>query len=201
MRKTKRKIYGVRKGTYIWLMIIIGCVYIAAQHFCDWERLTETVATIIAVIAAVAFWLEYREAKVLNEAQFIIEWELEKYHAHYRNNDLTSEYEAEFESRFHIDEPKRQKLVNYLVHLEGITTLVSSGVLRLGAIDNLMSYRYFIAVNNPIVRKLELNDYSDYYKGCYSIYDSWVDLLKEKNVEIPMYKENEHLGRQGSFSR
>ena len=49
------------------------CVYIGAQHFYDWERLTETVATIIAIIAAVAFWLEYRESKVLNKVQFIME--------------------------------------------------------------------------------------------------------------------------------
>lgn len=212
MRKRKkhiRKNRGVRKWSYILLMVIVGCVYIVAQHFYDWERLTETVATIIAIIAAVAFWLEYRESKVLNEAQFImelneqflsdpklsaVEWELEKYYAHYRNNDLTPECEEAFERRFDMDKPERQSLVNYLVHLEGITALVNSGVLRLNSIDNLMSYRYFIAVNNPIVRKLELCDYSDYYKGCYSIYDSWVELLKRKKVEIPMYDENDHLG-------
>ena len=199
----------MRKWSYIFLMIIVGCVYIVAQHFYDWERLTETVATIIAIIAAVAFWLEYRETKVLNEAQFImelneqflsdpklsaVEWELEKYYARYRNNDMTPEFEEMFERQFDMDKPERQSLVNYLVHLEGITALVNSGVLRLNSIDNLMSYRYFIAVNNPIVRKLELCDYSDYYKGCYSIYDSWVELLKGKEVKIPMYDENKHLG-------
>lgn len=212
MRKRKkhiRKNRGVRKWSYILLMVIVGCVYIVAQHFYDWERLTETVATIIAIIAAVAFWLEYRESKVLNEAQFImelneqflsdpklsaVEWELEKYYARYRNNDMTPEFEEAFERQFEMDKPERQSLVNYLVHLEGITALVNSGVLRLNSIDNLMSYRYFIAVNNPIVRKLELCDYSDYYKGCYSIYDSWVELLKGKEVKIPMYDEKKHLG-------
>lgn len=208
-RKYKEKNYGVRKRTYIFMMIIVGCVYLAAQHFYDWERLTETVATIIAIIAAVAFWLEYRETKVLNEAQFImelneqflgdpnlsaVEWELEKYYTRYRNDELTLDFLEEFERQFDINDSKRQSLVNYLVHLEGITALVNSGVLRLDAIDNLMSYRYFVAVNNPIVRKLELCDYADYYKGCHSIYNSWVDLLKKKNVKIPMYNEGEHLG-------
>lgn len=213
---SKRKNYGVRKRTYIMLMIIVGCAYVTAQHFYDWERLTETVATIIAIIAAVAFWLEYRETKVLNEAQFImelneqflsnpnlsaVEWELEKYYTRYRKNDMTLDFEDTFKRQFDIDHPKRQDLVNYLVHLEGIVALVNNGVLRLEAMNDLMAYRYFIAVNNPIVQKLELCEYSDYYKGCYSIYDNWVELMKEKNVTIPMYKENERLGKRITVSQ
>lgn len=62
-------------------------------------------------------------------------------------------------SMFGIDKPDRQSLVNYLVHLEGVATLVNTGVLRLKTINDLMAYRYFIAVNNPVVQELELNNY------------------------------------------
>ena len=48
---------GVRKISYILLMVIIICAYMVGQSFWNWEWLTETVATIIAIIAAVAFWL------------------------------------------------------------------------------------------------------------------------------------------------
>ena len=54
-------------------IIILVCLYMLGQYLCDWEWLTETVATILAIIAAVAFWLEYHENKLLNEAQFIME--------------------------------------------------------------------------------------------------------------------------------
>ena len=50
-----------------------------------------------------------------------------------------------------------------------------------------MSYRYFIAVNNPIVQKLELLEYTDYYMGCFAIYDEWVEDLHEQGVIPPMY--------------
>ena len=205
----KRRVYGIRKKSYITLMIIIVCVYLVGQCFFDWERLTETIATIIAIIAAVAFWLEYHESKQLNEAQFImdlneqfisdqnlssVEWELEKYYIKARKGELTKDFCKKFEENFDLENPKqnRQNLVNYRVHLEGIATLVDNGVIRLEAIDDLMSYRYFIAVNNPIVQKLELLEYPDYYKGCFKIYDDWVTALQGQHVVIPMYDKGKN---------
>ena len=177
------------------------------QYFCDWEWLTETIATIIAIITVVAFWLEYHENKLLNEAQFImelneqflsnsnlsdVEWELEKYYNRSRKNTLTKEYEKEFEDQFDLEERERQHLVNYLVHLEGIAALINNGVIHLDAIDDLMSYRYFVAVNNPIVQKLELLEYPDYYKGCIGIYDAWVNELQKQGITPPMYHEKKN---------
>lgn len=179
-------------------------LYILGQRFCDWEWLTETVATILAIVAAVAFWLEYRENKLLNEAQFImdlneqflsnsnlsdIEWELEKFFNLSRQGELTEEYRENFKARLNLSNRERQHLVNYLVHLEGIAALINSGVIHLDAIDDLMSYRYFIAVNNPIVQELELLEYSDFYKGCFSIYGEWVAELQSQSIEPPLYDE------------
>lgn len=185
----------------------LSCLYILGQRFCDWEWLTETVATILAIVAAVAFWLEYHENKLLNEAQFImelneqflsdsnlsdVEWELEKYFNRYRKNELTKEYEEEFEKKFALENRERQHLVNYLVHLEGVAALVSNGVIHLDAIDDLLSYRYFVAVNNPIVQRLELLEYPEYYKGCIGIYDAWVGELLRQEITPPMYHEKKN---------
>ena len=46
------------------------------------------------------------------------------------------------ESIYAMEKEDRQYLVNYLVHLEGIATLVNTGVLRLSTINDLMAYRY-----------------------------------------------------------
>lgn len=185
----------------------LSCLYILGQRFCDWEWLTETVATLLAIVAAVAFWLEYHENKLLNEAQFImelneqflsdsnlsdVEWELEKYFNRYRKNELTKEDEEEFEKKFALENRERQHLVNYLVHLEGIAALVNNGVIHLDAIDDLMSYRYFVAVNNPIVQRLELLEYPEYYKGCIGIYDAWVGELLRQEITPPMYHEKKN---------
>lgn len=96
MSKQKRRLRkrtSIRRSTYFLLMVLIVCLYIVFQYIYGWKWLTETVATIIAIITAVAFWLEYHEGKLLNEAQFImepneqfisneklcdVEWDLEK---------------------------------------------------------------------------------------------------------------------------
>ena len=201
----------------ILISIILICIYLLCQFFWPWEYITEMVATIIAIVAAVAFWLEYHENKLLNEAQFImelneqflgnenlseIEWELEKYYARNQKHKLTKDYCMEFEKQFDLDNRKRQHLVNYLVHLEGIAALVNNGVIHLDAIDDLMSYRYFIAVNNPIVQDLELLEYPDYYKGCIGIYEDWVNELLKQKITPPMYdKDDNNLAKKYHSSK
>lgn len=191
----------------ILTIVVIVCLYLLGQFFLHFEWLTETVATIIAIVAAVAFWLEYHDNKMLNEAQFImelneqfindnnlsdVEWELEKYYYRYRKNLLTADYVEEFKAKFDIEKRNRQYLVNYLVHLEGIATLINNGVLHLDTIDDLMSYRYFVAANNPIVQDLELLEYPDYYKGCIGIYDTWIKELHLQGIIPPMYDETKN---------
>ena len=40
-----------------------------------------------------------------------------------------------------------------------------------------MAYRYFIAVNNPVVQKLELKPYEAFYQGIYKVYDEWAEVV------------------------
>ncbi|MBQ3518197.1 MAG: hypothetical protein IJA31_02620, partial [Clostridia bacterium] len=135
------------------------------------------------------FITDLNEQFIGNEKMSAIEWELEKFFYKYRSDELTEEYIEEFRKHFDIESENRQNLVNYLVHLEGIAALVKNKILHIEMIDDLMSYRYFIAMNNPIVQKLELNEYSDFYKGCFGIYNAWVKELKKQKIEIPMYKD------------
>lgn len=208
-KKYKREKNGIRVTTYVLLMVIIICAYLSCQYVFAWSWLTETVATIIAIISAVAFWVEYHENKLLNEAQFImelneqfignenmsgVECDLERYFSKYRKGEITKEYCQDFEKKYSLDNRDRQHLVNYLVHLEGIAALVKNKVLHIETIDDLMSYRYFIAMNNPVVQKLELLEYSEFYKGCFEIYEAWVDVLERQGITPPMYdKETNNL--------
>lgn len=193
---------NIRRFWYILVMVLLGLIYLSGQFVFYWDWFAEVFATIVAIVTIVAFWLEYNENRVLNESQFIIslneqfvsderlfkiEWELEKFYIRYEKGELTDEYIESFRKQFDIEDERRQYLVNYLVHLEGIATLVNNGTLRIDKIDDLMSYRYFIAMNNPIVQELELKKYSDYYKGCICIYEDWVKVLTKEGVKIPMY--------------
>ena len=185
----------------IVLMVLFCVVYVCGQLFCKWDKFDETVTTIFTIIGAAAFLIEFKSNEYLNESQFImelnnqfisnseltkVESDLDNYFEKYDKNELTDEYRKEFYNCYANDKDKRQNLVNYLVHLEGVAAIINNGVLHFDIIDNLMSYRYFIAVNNPDVQKLELCQYPDFYKGCYQIYENWV---KKQTTEAPMIKD------------
>lgn len=206
----KRNKVAGRKLVYAAVMLIVMLSYFVLRLGCRYEWINELTMTVIAIVTIIAFWIEYHENKLLNEAQFIndlnqqfigdinmtsIEWELEKFYDKYAKGILTDKDILNFEEKFTLEKPERQQLVNYLVHLEGVITLISSGVVSLSAVEDLMSYRYFIAVNNPVVQKLELIQYADYYRGCIGVYEKWVNRMKKKGITIPMCEQYDLLVR------
>ena len=58
-----------------------------------------------------------------------------------------------------INDENRQHFVNYLVHLEGLAPLIIEGLLNLEHIDDLLSYRFYLAVNNKELQEKELKPF------------------------------------------
>jgi len=191
----------MKKGPYVVAMVVLVAIYLAGQFLIHDNLYANAVTTVLAIVAAVAFWMEFRSNERINEAQLImelnhqfisseelskVEWALEKYYAQYLEAEKrgTNKANIRLELDLDLDNPARQHLVNYLVHLEGIAALVDGGILHLRMITNLMAYRYFIAVNNPIVQETELLPYKDYYKGCFRIYENWSKEMGEDRIPM-----------------
>lgn len=159
-------------------------------------EISTLIGTALAIIGGVAFWLEFYHNNKINEASFImelndqfisdpnmtsVEHRLEQYYDLVKTGaekEKIDDFLQKMEEDYDISKPERQYLVNYLVHLEAIATLVNTGVLRLKTINDLMAYRYFIAVNNSVVQELELKPYKEYYKGCFEIFHEWEKYIK-----------------------
>ena len=77
------------------------------------------------------------------------------------------------------------------MQLEGVAALVKSRVLHISTMTDLMAYRYFIAVNNPVVQRIELLEYTDYYHGIFDIYDCWIREMKSQEANIPILGKGE----------
>ena len=84
-----------------------------------------------------------------------------------------------------ITKVNRQKFINYLVYLESLAPLILNGVLTLEHIDNLMAYRFFLAIDNCEVQEKELKPFAEYYRGCFKIYRIWRDYRKNKGLTTP----------------
>lgn len=163
----------------------------------------------LTIIAAVAFWMEFRSNEKINEAQLVmelndqfitneqffkVEWELEKYYEAYNAAKQAGQAtdNIPFGLNLSLETEERQYLVNYLVHLEGIAALVNEGVLHLNVITDLMAYRYFIAVNNPLVQEIELIPCRDYYRGIFRIYKKWSRKLGKGKIPMEEHSLLKH---------
>ncbi len=185
-----------RDRAYYWAILALIATYLTVRLGFNVSVATEIVSTIISLIAAVALWLEFRRDKRLNAAKFLLELNdqfignpemtavehaLEQYYDAVKNSR-----QPILNLNLNIDSPDRQRLINYLVHLEGIATLVNNRVLDIDHIDDLLAYRFFIAVNNPLVQNSELKEYDAYYSGIYSLSKKWSLLWEKKHKPIPL---------------
>lgn len=185
------------------LTLLGVCAVIAVYFFLRNKGIeTSLIMDCLAILTAVAFFLEYHQNNKVNEAQFVIdlnnqfinegniavvEHDLEMYFTHPKER---KKYESEFLKKYALEEKAHQDFVNYLVHLEGMAALVNDGVLRLSAINDLMAYRYFIAVNNPVVQKFELIPYQDYYQGLIRLFPKWARKNKDSMPMIESRLDN-----------
>lgn len=187
-------------------IVLIAIYIVVLKNSSEQSTVSESVLTILGIVAGVAFWLEYHHNNKLNEAEFIVELnkqfitdvnmtrvehDLEKYYAIVRrvegDNEETEQYLEMLRDKYEINKPERQWLVNYLVHLEGIAALINTGVIRLKSINDLMAYRFFISVNNPVVQELELYPYSNYYNGIFDLFDEWKDYYGVNNIPLSQH--------------
>lgn len=193
---------------YFLMIFILVSVYLIISFIIPEEIITKRLTTVIAIISAVAFWLQFKRAERLNESNFImnlnnqfignedmtmIEHELELYYNQYEvlfgNEDAIS-YDNVSKVYLGINLSRTsedcQKMINYLVYLEALASMIESHVLHISVIDDLFSYRFFLAVNNPVIQENELFPYADFYQGVYKLSERWIKDHEKRGISIPM---------------
>jgi len=191
-----------REIKYYIIIVLLVAAYWGVTHFMSEQPAISTrITTTTAIIAAVTFWMQLKRTENLNEANFImnlnnqfisnkeltaVEHELELYY----NESLEIDDISSITLGLDLDRKSEdcQKLINYLVYMEALAAIVQRNVLHLGVIDDLFAYRFFIAVNNPVVQKNELLPYANYYQGCFKLAEMWTKEWKRVGRPIPLGK-------------
>ena len=197
---------------YIGIIVVV-LLFLIASFFLDVDPLSKRITTTTTLIAAVAFWLQFKRTERLNESTYImnlnnqfinnssmtqIEHILELYYNQYENrysnHNIKAGSEITQKIELVLDLSREgedcQKLINYLVYLEGLAALVERNVIHIDVIDNLFAYRFFLAVNNPVVQETELIPYADYYQGIFWLSNEWTKIKRKTNAPIPMDEFN-----------
>lgn len=209
---------------YIGIIVVVA-LFLVLSFFLDVDPLSKRITTTTTLIAAVAFWLQFKRTERLNESTYImnlnnqfinngsmtqIEHVLElyynQYEARYSKHDKLAGNAATQELELVLDLSREgedcQKLINYLVYLEALAALVERNVIHIDVIDNLFAYRFFLAVNNPVVQETELIPYKDYYQGIYWLSKEWTKRKNKRNESIPLKEFNLYdIGKNGYVNR
>lgn len=166
------------------ILTVIGNIY-GGNAFI--ESFVSIVTVYTAIIGAVALFYQFKRDKDLNEASFLVSYS-EQFYAVYELENIMNELEkCRVNPEYKIDiEQHYTKIVGYLEWLETLSSLINSEVLQIERIDNVMSYRYFLIVNNKQIQDCELIPNRDFYRGIFEIYPLWSSYKKRKNLPIPL---------------
>ncbi|MBQ9985898.1 MAG: hypothetical protein IJP38_06275 [Oscillospiraceae bacterium] len=145
------------------------------------NRIVGIITACTAIVGAVSLFYQFKRDKNLNEASFLVDYSQQFYEI-YDCADLMNELEkCRIDPDYVLDTEKYyQKIVGYLEWLETLGALVNSNLLSISKIDDVLSYRYFLIVNNKQIQDCELITNREFYRGIYKMYPSWERYKKDR---------------------
>ena len=191
-----------RKTLITVLCVVLVSLGVAGTLFLDETisgRVINVITTCTAIIGAVALFFQFRRDKDLNEASFLVKYS-DQFYSTYDCAPLMNELEkSRVNPDYKIDVDKNyQRVVGYLEWLETLAALVNDGLLPIAKIDNVMSYRFFLIVNNKQIQERELIPGREFYRGIYALYPRWEKYKKQRGLMIVL--EENALSRTEHFT-
>lgn len=154
-------------------------------------RISNIVTIITAIVGAVALFVQFKKDKELNMASFVIDYSVQFYDIYNLGEVLDELEKCRINPEQKFDVQKYYKdIVAYLQWLESLASLVNSSLLTIEKIDDVLSYRFFLIVNNKQVQETEIIPCREFYRGIFRLYEKWANYKKKKGLPI-VFKENE----------
>ena len=93
--------------------------------------------------------------------------------------------------KLELNKDNQVMVIQYLVWVKTLSSLINRKMIKISAIDDLFSYKFFIAVNNEQIQKLELIPYKTAYRGIFKAHKEWKKYRVKHGLEI--YNEKTDL--------
>ena len=185
-----------------WSLLIVLCIGIIVGSL--FGEIGETISTIItsltAIISAIAVYVQMKKDTQITQAEFMLEFS-KVFYTYEGAEQLEKKIDraAEKNELYEYSIDDRELVNDYLIWLQGLTSMVLNKTLSIKLINNLYNYRFFSAVNNPSIQKNEIGVFASYYKSIFLLHKEWVAYRKRHNQPImneeydlsklPIYKE------------
>lgn len=183
-----------KNKTILIISILMMCAALIGSLFLDdvlGARISNIVTIITAIVGAVALFVQFKKDKDLNMASFVIDYSVQFYDIYNLNNILNELEKCRVDKDYKLDVEKNyQDIVAYLQWLESLAALVNTNLLTIEKIDDVLSYRFFLIVNNKQIQEAELIPCKEFYRGIFKMYKEWSAYKKKKGLFI-IFEENE----------
>lgn len=172
MYSRKQNIIPILLSTFIIFICIITVILETSQ-------IKEAILTSTAVIGAISIWFEMKRSKDMAEGEFITNLN----ESFLSNSDVKIIYKKLSDNEI-LDKDDKSSIVEYLTFFETIFILIERNVIDINIVDDLFSYRFFIAINNKYIQEYELVKDDKYYKNIYTLDYIWTEYRKNNGLEI-----------------
>ena len=154
------------------------------------ETFVSLITIITAIVGAFGIWLELNKEQEINQASFILSINSDFYALGGKGTMYTAELEKMLDDDFagtkklNLTKENQVMVVQYLVWVKTLSSLINRKMIKISAIDDLFSYKFFIAVNNAQIQEMELIPYKTAYKGIFKAHKLWKKYRDKHGLEI-----------------
>ncbi len=145
-------------------------------------NLFSLISILIAATGALLVVIQLRDTKRIQSAEFIM-----TLNQSFVENESYSQVYTELEAADKSGkEPNlsRIQISNYLTFFETFYILYKEGAVTLEIMDNLFSYRFFLAVHNNYIQRMKLISSPANFRNIYLLEKEWVEYRRKRGLKI-----------------
>ena len=182
-----------------FISIILIAIGIVSMSFFDVinDTFVSIITILTAIVGAFGIWLELNKEQEINQASFILSINSDFYALGGKGTMYAADLEKILDEDFSgvkklkLTEEHQAMVIQYLVWVKTLSSLINRRMIKISAIDDLFSYKFFVAINNPEIQKMELIPYKTAYRGIFKAHKIWKKYRVKHGLEI--YNEKTDL--------
>lgn len=171
------------------ILIATGLIVMSAFDIIN-DTFVSLITIITAIVGAFGIWLELNKEQEINQASFILQIHGDFYALGGKGTMYAADLEKMLDEDFSgkkkltLKESDGEMVIQYLVWVKTLSSLINRRMIKISAVDDLFGYKFFVAINNPEIQKMELIPYQTAYKGIYKAHKMWSKYRQKHGLEI-----------------
>ncbi len=185
--KAKKKNRALRIVIPVAIIALFGslCSYWAIHLNTDdyLDKMLALMSLVVSALSAYFIVIQLKGEKAISEADFLVNLN-QTFTSDAGYARVYTELEKELSDPPQKPQLSRIEISNYLTFFETIYLLIEEGVLDISAINDLFSYRFFLAVHSNCIQDMKLVKEPFNFRNIYRLEKKWMDYRKKNKLAV-----------------